>query len=139
MVNVRASLAELCLKSDKAVWKPVSSESTKAIFQQASRATLPFSALCNFLAPSLSVRRPRSGGCRAAGCCHSQLPPSATPGGKLPNHINSYVNLYVNLYVKSYVNLYVIRCGRRDLPRASDAAAFVPDSFSIDLSLAVAP
>ena len=60
MVNVRASLAELCLKSDKAVWKPVSAESTKAIFQQASRATPHFDALCNFLAPSLSVRRTRS-------------------------------------------------------------------------------
>lgn len=35
-VNIRASLADLCLKSQAATWAPPSAEATKAIFQQAS-------------------------------------------------------------------------------------------------------
>merc|ERR1719506_419891 len=33
-VNIRASLADLCLKSQSATWAPPSAEATKAIFQQ---------------------------------------------------------------------------------------------------------
>ena len=33
-VNIRASLADLCLKSQSAVWAPPSAEATKSIFQQ---------------------------------------------------------------------------------------------------------
>ena len=46
-VNIRASLADLCLKSQAATWSPPSAEATKAIFQQARlepatrTATLP--------------------------------------------------------------------------------------------------
>ena len=34
-VNIRASLADLCLKSQAATWAPPSAEATKSIFQQA--------------------------------------------------------------------------------------------------------
>lgn len=34
-VNIRASLSDLCLKSQAAVWAPPSNEATKSIFQQA--------------------------------------------------------------------------------------------------------
>jgi len=34
-VNIRASLSDLCLKSQSATWAPPSAEATKAIFQQA--------------------------------------------------------------------------------------------------------
>ena len=34
-INIRASLADLCLKSQAATWAPPSAEATKAIFQQA--------------------------------------------------------------------------------------------------------
>ena len=34
-VNIRASLSDLCLKSQAATWAPPSAEATKAIFQQA--------------------------------------------------------------------------------------------------------
>ena len=37
-VNIRASLADLCLKSQAATWAPPSAEATKAIFPQASEA-----------------------------------------------------------------------------------------------------
>ena len=46
-VNIRASLADLCLKSQAATWAPPSAEATKSIFQQAralnlsNRATPP--------------------------------------------------------------------------------------------------
>jgi hypothetical protein len=46
-VNIRASLADLCLKSQAATWSPPSAEATKSIFQQARlepatrTATLP--------------------------------------------------------------------------------------------------
>merc|ERR1719243_217778 len=33
-VNIRASLSDLCLKSQSATWAPPSAEATKAIFQQ---------------------------------------------------------------------------------------------------------
>lgn len=39
-VNIRASLADLCLKSQSAVWAPPSAEATKSIFQQAPTRTL---------------------------------------------------------------------------------------------------
>ena len=35
VVNIRASLADLCLKASTATWAPPSQEATKAIFQQA--------------------------------------------------------------------------------------------------------
>ena len=38
-VNIRASLSDLCLKSQSATWAPPSAEATKSIFQQA-RPTL---------------------------------------------------------------------------------------------------
>ena len=41
-VNIRASLSDLCLKSQSATWAPPSAEATKAIFQQA-RPTKPYS------------------------------------------------------------------------------------------------
>ena len=34
-VNIRASLADLCLKSQASTWAPPSAEATKSIFQQA--------------------------------------------------------------------------------------------------------
>lgn len=34
VVNIRASLSDLCLKKSKAVWSPPSAEATRAIFQQ---------------------------------------------------------------------------------------------------------
>ena len=40
-VNIRASLADLCLKSQAAVWAPPSNEATKSIFQQAPITTAP--------------------------------------------------------------------------------------------------
>jgi len=39
-VNIRASLADLCLKSQAATWAPPSAEATKSIFQQASTTTV---------------------------------------------------------------------------------------------------
>ena len=36
VVNIRASLNDLCLKKSRATWQPPSAEATKAIFQQAS-------------------------------------------------------------------------------------------------------
>lgn len=38
-VNIRASLSDLCLKSQAAVWAPPSAEATKSIFQQAPNNT----------------------------------------------------------------------------------------------------
>jgi len=38
-VNIRASLADLCLKSQAATWAPPSAEATKSIFQQAPITT----------------------------------------------------------------------------------------------------
>ena len=38
-VNIRASLSDLCLKSQAAVWAPPSAEATKSIFQQAPNHT----------------------------------------------------------------------------------------------------
>jgi hypothetical protein len=35
-INIRASLSDLCLKSQAATWSPPSAEATKSIFQQAS-------------------------------------------------------------------------------------------------------
>jgi len=35
VVNIRASLADLCLKASTATWAPPSQEATKSIFQQA--------------------------------------------------------------------------------------------------------
>jgi hypothetical protein len=59
-VNIRASLADLCLKSQAATWAPPSAEATKSIFQQA------FTVALN---PTLTVPRhhrpqaaPRRGG-----------------------------------------------------------------------------
>ena len=40
-VNIRASLADLCLKSQAATWAPPSAEATKSIFQQASTTATP--------------------------------------------------------------------------------------------------
>ena len=34
-INIRASLADLCLRANTATWSPPSAEATKAIFQQA--------------------------------------------------------------------------------------------------------
>ena len=34
-INIRASLSDLCLRSNAATWAPPSAEATKAIFQQA--------------------------------------------------------------------------------------------------------
>ena len=34
VINIRASLADLCLKKQRAVWTPPSADATKAIFQQ---------------------------------------------------------------------------------------------------------
>ena len=34
VINIRSSLADLCLKKSRATWSPPSSEATKAIFQQ---------------------------------------------------------------------------------------------------------
>lgn len=39
-VNIRASLSDLCLKSQAATWAPPSAEATKAIFQQAPKPRL---------------------------------------------------------------------------------------------------
>ena len=36
-VNIRASLSDLCLKTQKATWAPPSAEATKSIFQQAPK------------------------------------------------------------------------------------------------------
>lgn len=41
VVNIRASLADLCLKASTATWAPPSQEATKAIFQQARPQTPP--------------------------------------------------------------------------------------------------
>ena len=35
-INIRASLADLCLKAGNSVWQPPSAEATRNIFQQAS-------------------------------------------------------------------------------------------------------
>ena len=39
-VNIRASLSDLCLKSQAATWSPPSAEATKSIFQQAPITTV---------------------------------------------------------------------------------------------------
>ncbi len=46
VVNIRASLADLCLKASTATWAPPSQEATKAIFQQARPAALHVSNPC---------------------------------------------------------------------------------------------
>ena len=35
VINIRASLSDLCLKQNRATWAPPSADATKAIFQQA--------------------------------------------------------------------------------------------------------
>ena len=40
-INIRASLSDLCLRSNAATWAPPSAEATKAIFQQARPRTRP--------------------------------------------------------------------------------------------------
>jgi hypothetical protein len=59
-VNIRASLADLCLKSQAATWSPPSAEATKSIFQQASTT----SALNPFLEPRPSTPPPSPGQAR---------------------------------------------------------------------------
>ena len=39
-INIRASLADLCLKAGNSVWQPPSAEATRNIFQQASTLIL---------------------------------------------------------------------------------------------------
>ena len=39
-INIRASLADLCLKASNSTWQPPSAEANKAIFQQASTNTI---------------------------------------------------------------------------------------------------
>jgi len=39
VINIRSSLADLCLRGAKATWAPPSTEATKAIFQQAHPTT----------------------------------------------------------------------------------------------------
>ena len=44
VINIRASLSDLCLKQNRATWAPPSADATKAIFQQAhppSRSPAP--------------------------------------------------------------------------------------------------
>ena len=52
-INIRSSLADLCLKSQSAVWSPPSAEATKSIFQQAPTGTLNRPRI-----PTLSGRPP---------------------------------------------------------------------------------
>lgn len=52
VVNIRASLSDLCLRKQKATWSPPSQEATRAIFQQACPKTRPVSPLnCKLNAP----------------------------------------------------------------------------------------
>ena len=44
VVNIRASLNDLCLKKSKATWSPPSQEATKAIFQQRKCKLTPYDA-----------------------------------------------------------------------------------------------
>jgi hypothetical protein len=39
-INIRASLADLCLKASNSTWQPPSAEANKAIFQQASTISI---------------------------------------------------------------------------------------------------
>lgn len=48
-INIRASLADLCLKAGNSTWQPPSAEATRNIFQQACPA--PLRRPCPFLYP----------------------------------------------------------------------------------------
>ena len=54
-INIRASLSDLCLKSQAATWSPPSAEATKAIFQQAR----PEPATRTARSPPTAPRQPR--------------------------------------------------------------------------------
>jgi hypothetical protein len=41
VINIRASLSDLCLKANRATWAPPSADATKAIFQQAHPPARP--------------------------------------------------------------------------------------------------
>jgi len=57
VVNIRASLSDLCLRGAKATWAPPSTEATKAIFQQARcRSPPPHSQALVLDAPTPSRR-----------------------------------------------------------------------------------
>jgi len=43
VINIRASLSDLCLKANRATWAPPSADATKAIFQQAHPPRLSLS------------------------------------------------------------------------------------------------
>lgn len=42
VINIRASLSDLCLKQNRATWAPPSADATKAIFQQAHAPAAPW-------------------------------------------------------------------------------------------------
>ena len=44
VINIRASLSDLCLKQNRATWAPPSADATKAIFQQAHPPVQPQSS-----------------------------------------------------------------------------------------------
>ena len=56
VVNIRASLSDLCLRGAKATWAPPSTEATKAIFQQARSLLSAHTPALALDAPTLSRR-----------------------------------------------------------------------------------
>ena len=59
VVNIRASLADLCLKASTATWAPPSQEATKAIFQQARPCPSRFEPLSGRCVPRRRRRNTR--------------------------------------------------------------------------------
>jgi hypothetical protein len=58
-INIRASLSDLCLRSNTATWAPPSAEATKAIFQQARPEPATRTALSAPTAPRQPRQRQR--------------------------------------------------------------------------------
>jgi hypothetical protein len=68
VINIRASLADLCLRKQKATWAPPSADATRAIFQQAS---LPSRSLRSALHTARDRASMRSCGRRSSRICRA--------------------------------------------------------------------
>ena len=76
VINIRASLSDLCLKANRATWAPPSADATKAIFQQAHPPRRPTHSLA--LGPPSSAPSPQVARARARPAAADSNPPFKT-------------------------------------------------------------
>jgi hypothetical protein len=74
VINIRASLSDLCLKANRATWAPPSADATKAIFQQAHPPARPAVPWARPPAPPPSPPSPQVARARAPAAADSNPP-----------------------------------------------------------------